>query len=350
MKHTILIIEDDETLLENTRELLEISGYEVITAIDGIQGVNLAKTHLPDLIISDIMMPEMDGISALERLQSDKNTCSIPFIFISVKSDPEDIRYGMNLGADDYITKPFREEDLLDAIASRLAKHAILKEKKKKKKAAHSETHIIHSLDELRVFFARYGEYVDLEKYEELYREDRHASYVYLIESGLIKIYQLDEYGKELITAILKQDDFLGFYSFKTGGTYPETAEALENSRLLRISTEQFLETLLRSQDLTIEVAQLLSENLSVMRTHLLDMAYSSVLKKTTNTILEFAEKIQRDPKQSIKISRSDLASVAGISTESFIRSLSSLKKEGLIEIIGRDIKILNFEKLHAIR
>lgn len=153
-----------------------------------------------------------------------------------------------------------------------------------------------------------------------------------------------------MITAILKKDDFLGFYSFRTGGTYPETAEALENSRLLRISTEQFIETLLRSQDLTVEVAQLLSENLSIMRTHLLDMAYGSVLKKTTNTILEFAEKIQRDPNQSIKISRSDLASVAGISTESFIRSLSSLKKEGLIEIIGRDIKILNFEKLHAIR
>lgn len=350
MKHTILLIEDDETLLENTRELLEISGYDVITATDGFQGVELAKIHLPDLIVSDIMMPQLDGISAFQKLQMDNKTRKIPFIFMSVKSDPEDIRFGMNMGADDYITKPFREEDLINAIASRLAKRAILREKEKNKKTNQAQTKIIHNLDELRDYFGKYGDYVDLEKYEELYREDRHASYVYLLEQGLIKTFQLDEYGKELITSILKKGDFLGFYSFKTGGTYPETAEALEESRLLRISSEQFIETLLRNQDLTVEVAQMLSENLSVMRTHLLDMAYSSVLKKTTNTILEFAEKIQGDPRESIKISRSDLASVAGISTESFIRSLSCLKKEGLIDIVGRDIKILNLEKLHAIR
>jgi CRP-like cAMP-binding protein len=99
-----------------------------------------------------------------------------------------------------------------------------------------------------------------------------------------------------------------------------------------------------------LEFGQLISENLVNLKTHLLDMAYSSMLKKTTNTILEFAEKIQENPKEHIRISRSDLASVAGISTESFIRSLSSLKKDGLIDIVGRDIKILDLEKLHEIR
>lgn len=347
MKKTILIIEDDQTLLDNTQEILELSGYRVITACNGKTGVSIAQKILPDTILCDIMMPDLDGFNVYKMLQKNKNTCQIPFIFMSVKSEPEDIRHGMNMGADDYITKPFKEQDLLAAIASRIAKHDILKDRKRKKKETSG---LINNLEDLRVWFERFGELVEVEKHEELFREGRHASYIFLVGFGMVKTFRLDEYGKELITGISKKNDFLGFYSFKTGGQYPESAQAMEDSTLFRFSSEEFIQTLFQSQDLTIEFAQLISENLSIMKTHLLDMAYSSVLKKTTNTILEFAEKIQGDPQQYIKISRSDLASVAGISTESFIRSLSSLKKDGLIDIVGRDIKILNLQKLHSIR
>lgn len=343
----MLLIEDDITLLENTKELLELSGYKVFTATNGKLGVTCAREKLPDIIICDIMMPQLDGFGVYAALRKSSSTREIPFIFLSVKAEPEDIRKGMNLGADDYLTKPFREEDLLSAIASRIAKRAILKNKKHKKPELSRK---IKTLEELRTFFLDFGEPLDIEKHEELYREDRHASYVYLVEEGLIKCFRLDEYGKELITGLSKKNDFMGFYSFKVPSQYPETAEALENTRLFRVSSEEFIHTLLKSQNLTIEFAQLISDNLLTTKTHLLDMAYSSVLKKTTNTILEFAENIQGDPQQFIRISRSDLASVAGISTESFIRSLSSLKKDGLIDIVGRDIKILNLQKLHTIR
>lgn len=347
MKKTILLIEDDQTLLDNIQELLELSGYKVLTACNGETGVNIARQKLPNLILSDIMMPGLDGFGVYQALQKTKNTCQIPFIFMSAKSEPEDIRHGMNMGADDYITKPFKEQDLIAAIASRLAKYEILKERKRKK---NESSGIIDNLEDLRVHIENYGEPVEIEKHEELFREGRHASYIFLMASGMVKTFRFDEYGKELITGISKRHDFLGFYSFKPGGQYPESAEAMEDTMLFRFSSEEFIETLLKSQELIVEFAQLISENLSVMKTHLLDMAYSSVLKKTTNTILEFAEKIQGDPKQHIKISRSDLASVAGISTESFIRSLSSLKKDGLIDIVGRDIKILNLQKLHSIK
>ncbi len=166
----------------------------------------------------------------------------------------------------------------------------------------------------------------------------------------MVKTFRLDEYGKELITGVHKKNNILGFYGFKTSSRYPESAEALEKTEALKISSEEFIQKLLLSQDLTVEFAQLLSDDLSTLKTHLLEMAYGSVLKKTTNTILQFAEEIQDDPQQYIRISRSDLASVAGISTESFIRSLSCLKKEGLIDIVGRNIKILNLQKLHEIR
>lgn len=347
MKKSVLLIEDDVTLLENTRELLEFSGYTVFSAANGKLGVTYARKRLPDVVICDIMMPELDGFQVYTALRKNRSTREIPFIFLSAKAEPEDIRKGMNLGADDYLSKPFKEEDLLNTIASRIAKRAILKKKKQRNPDFSSQ---VENLEELRTFFTDYGEPLEIQKHEELFREARHASYVYLVEQGLIKCFRLDEYGKELITGLSKKDDFLGFYSFKVPGQYPETAEALENTKLFRVSSEEFIHTLLKSQNLTVEFAQLISDSLSIMKSHLLDMAYSSVLKKTTNTILEFAENIQGDPQQFIRISRSDLASVAGISTESFIRSLSSLKKEGLIDIVGRDIKILNLQKLHTIR
>ena len=122
----ILLIEDDVTVRENTAELLELSNYEVVTAPDGKKGVDKAKEEIPDIIVCDIMMPELDGYDVLTRLSEDSETKGIPFIFLSAKTEHKDVRRGMDLGADDYLTKPFEEEDLLSAIESRLAKVEIL--------------------------------------------------------------------------------------------------------------------------------------------------------------------------------------------------------------------------------
>lgn len=119
---TILIIEGDKVIRENTMELLEFSNYKVVTAKNGKDGVKLAYDLMPDLVLCDIIMPMLCGYQVLKQLARNKKTASIPFIFFSAKCDKADIRKGMNLGADDYITKPFSEEDLLEAIKSRLAK------------------------------------------------------------------------------------------------------------------------------------------------------------------------------------------------------------------------------------
>lgn len=123
----LLLIEDDVTVRENTAELLELSNYDVITASNGKLGIDKAKQEVPDIIICDIMMPEIDGYGVLEALSKNPSTLNIPFIFLSAKTEHKDIRKGMDLGADDYLTKPFEEEELLSAIESRLAKVAILK-------------------------------------------------------------------------------------------------------------------------------------------------------------------------------------------------------------------------------
>lgn len=119
---TILLIEDDRALRENTEELLELSGYSVITAPNGKIGLALAKEKLPDIIICDIMMPIIDGHGVLKDLSADETTRQIPFIFLSAKTEHKEICKGMDLGADDYLTKPFEEENLISAIESRLAK------------------------------------------------------------------------------------------------------------------------------------------------------------------------------------------------------------------------------------
>lgn len=348
MKKTVLLIEDDKKLLKKTRDILQFANFKVLTSQKGMQGMKLARKKQPDIILSNISFSEMDGNQIFDILRTDPLTRRIPVIFMSASNEPFPAHVNTHLESDEYLSVPFTEKELLKIINNRLAKSNVFKEKILDQNPSDDKN--ISNMEQLRSFFRNYGEYLEIDKNEEIFREGRHASYIYLVEEGLIKIYRLDEYGKELITWLSKKEDILGFYSFKIPTQYPESAEALEDTKLFRISSEEFIHTLLKSQELTVEFAQLISENLSTLKTHLLEMAYGSVLKKTTNTILEFAEKIQNDPKEFIKISRSDLASVAGISTESFIRSLSCLKKEGLIDIVGRDIKILNLQKLHSIR
>jgi len=123
---TILLIEDDIALRENTAELIELAGYTVITAPDGKIGINLAKEHLPNIVVCDIMMPEVDGYGVLEALTNCQDTSQIPFIFLSAKTEHKEIRKGMDFGADDYLTKPFDEEELISAIESRMAKATLI--------------------------------------------------------------------------------------------------------------------------------------------------------------------------------------------------------------------------------
>ncbi len=125
---TILIVEDERPLLENVQNLLRFEGYDVFGAADGVTGVDLARKHLPDLIVCDIMMPRMNGYDVLLELSSDPITSTIPFIFLTAKADREHQRYGMELGADDYITKPFSRSEFLAAVQTRLDRQRVLRE------------------------------------------------------------------------------------------------------------------------------------------------------------------------------------------------------------------------------
>ena len=347
----ILLIEDDNVLRENTAELLELAQYKVVTASNGRKGIAAAKLQLPDIIVCDIMMPEIDGYQVLENLAKDQSTQAIPFIFLSAKTERKDVRKGMELGADDYITKPFEEAELVGAIESRLARASILREMVDHdeiiRKAAGLD---LRNIDEFKNHIHDHGKEFNFELGEAIYRQGDNSNMVYLILKGVVKTHKLDEQGKELITGIYKADDFFGFTSFTKNIAYREYATAIEDCHLAGISKEQLKKALENNYNLIMELMQILAESLSDTREQLLEMAYGSVRRKTATTLLRFAEKLKEDDHGNIHILRSDLAGVAGMATETLIRTLSSFKKEGLIEIRDRNIKILDMNKLRSIQ
>ena len=162
----------------------------------------------------------------------------------------------------------------------------------------------------------------------------------------MVKSYIFDEKGKELTTALYREDDLFGFTSFTQNMPYQETATALKDTELVGITKTVLGNLLDENHKVTLELIQLLTDDLVGTKEQLLQMAYSSVHKKTAYTILKFAEKMNRRPEDPIKISRSDLASVAGIATETLIRTMTDFKKKGIIEMEGRNIKIVDLEKL----
>lgn len=138
MMKTILVVEDEPTIREIITEFLEDVDFKVISAENGARGVELAVAHTPDLILCDIMMPELDGYGVLTHLRSLPQMATVPFVFLTAKADKPDMRQGMELGADDYVTKPFTRAELLNAVNSRLDKQATV------------STHYRHKLDDLR--------------------------------------------------------------------------------------------------------------------------------------------------------------------------------------------------------
>ncbi len=128
MAARILVIEDELSLLEEVLEWLRFEGYDAIGAVNGYEGINLALRQPPDLVVSDVMMPEMDGYRVLVEMRSHIETQIVPFIFMTARVSRGDVRYGMDLGADDYIMKPFSREELLSAIHSRLARRETVKD------------------------------------------------------------------------------------------------------------------------------------------------------------------------------------------------------------------------------
>ncbi|MEP2935938.1 MAG: response regulator [Gilvibacter sp.] len=343
----VLLVEDDALLRENTAELLELAGYNMVTAPNGNVGIQKAKSELPDVIVCDIMMPEVDGYGVLEAISNDPKTQAIPFIFLSAKTERQEVRKGMDLGADDYLTKPFLEDELISAIESRIAKATILADKNKSEDNAGGIS--LNGIERLMGLFEAKGELEECKSGDTIYSHGDHAHYVHLIKSGVVKCTTMDQNGKELTTGLYHADQFIGLTSFTAAVSHTETATCIEACEILKLSKSQVKEVLLKDRGVTLQLVDVMADHLIEIKEQLLQMAYGSVRKKTAQTILQFSEIMQTKHSGVLKISRNDLATVAGIATESLIRTLSQFKKEGWIKIEGRNISILNLAALENV-
>lgn len=348
----ILLIEDNNDVRENTAEILTLAQYNVITAVNGKVGVELAQKEKPDLIICDIMMPVLDGHGALHLLSKNEETAGIPFIFLTAKAERNDFRKGMEMGADDYLTKPFDDVELLNAIESRLKKNEILKKEFTKNLSGINdfinEAKGIESLKKL-------SEERDVRIYKkksDIYKEGSFPKGIYFINKGKVKTFHTNEFGKELITELYKEGDFFGYLSLLQDEKYTESATALEDSEIYMLPKEDFFSLIYKNSEVSKKFIEILSDNLKEKEKQLVKLAYNSVRKRVAEALVKLSDKYKKEQEQvfSMNISREDLANMVGTATETVIRTLSDFKEDKLIEITGSNITITNYTKLASMK
>ena len=343
----ILLIEDNADIRNNTAEILELANYAVITAENGKEGIQKAIEHNPGLIICDIMMPELDGYGVLHAVQKHEQLRHTPFIFLTAKTERSDFRKGMELGADDYISKPFDGTELLNAVDARFKKAERIKTDLVAAGGKHTEKlaakELLHALIQNR----------SINKYKKkqvVYSEGNHPNRLYYVLKGKVKAYKTNDDGKELVTDLYSPGEFLGHIAMMEGTVYKDSAEALEYSELALIPREEFDDLLNNNTEVANKFIQLLAKNIAEKENHLISLTYNSLRRKVADALLLVQHKFgpQNEEAFTIDISRDSLANIAGTATESLIRTLGDFKNERLIDIENSRIRILDTKKLAA--
>lgn len=343
---TILIIEDNNEVRENATEILELSGYHVVSASNGKDGVAVAQAELPDLIVCDVMMPGVDGYGVLHMLRRNPPTQHTPFIFITAKTEKADIRKGMELGADDYLTKPFDGIELLNAVDVRLQKAESLKRIYGHETEHHAE--VTKATETNRALTSTEREIQTFLRKQVLYREGERPKMLYYVISGRVKIFKNHHAGKTLITQIAGPGEFIGYVPILEETVYPDNAEILEDTELMLIPGSEFNQMMNNVSPVAGQFMKLMARHLSEKEEAMIQMAYNSLRKKVAFAILQLLDKngTHRENKLTLSISREDLANTIGIATESLIRTLAEFKSEGMVDLEKGRVIVINEDKL----
>jgi DNA-binding response OmpR family regulator len=339
----ILVIEDNADVRENLEEILELSGYDVLLAEDGTVGVEKALKEMPDLILCDVMMPKLDGYGVLNILSKKSQTSNIPFIFLTAKAEKTDFRRGMNLGADDYITKPFYKDELLSVIETRLRKSELVRKQfDRTEQGLSAFINDARGYEELRKLSSE-RKTKNLKKREMLFEESDYPRYIYFVKGGNVKVFKTNEDGKEYIITIAGPGDFLGYVDLIKESRHTESAAALEEAEVSLIPKEDFIALLYANRDVSSQLIKMLANNIAEKEEQLLHLAYNSVRKRVADAVLLLAEKTDSGD---INILRDDLARIVGTAKESVIRMLTEFKEDGYIDIKDGIIVVKNRDKL----
>jgi CRP/FNR family cyclic AMP-dependent transcriptional regulator len=348
---TILLIEDNNDIRENMAEIIEMANYKVLTAPDGKQGVELALKSNPDLVVCDIMMPVLDGYGVLHMLHKSPDLKNTPFIFLSAMAERSEVRKGMELGADDYITKPCSGTELLNAIESRLKKADLAKQQLPP--GLNGVNTLIQTISGNKALkeLVKDRDVNDYAKRQTIYSEGKEPFRLFYIEKGKVKTFKTNEDGKELITGLYSAGDFLGHIALLEEANYKDSAEALEDTEITSIPRAEFEQLVNSNPEVMKKFVQMLAKNVTEKEQQLLNLAYYSLRKKVAETLIKVYKKynVNGDERFSIDLNRENLANIAGTAKESLIRTLSDFKDEKLIDINQGNIIILNEKKLEKL-
>jgi CRP-like cAMP-binding protein len=293
------------------------------------------------------MMPELDGYGVLHLLSHDPNTAGIPFIFLTAKADKSDIRTGMNLGADDYLTKPFEGYDLLKVIETRLKKYNYRNGNNSERKPEVGNL-FFSQAKELKEFrkLSDQRHVRNCRRKEFLYMEGQLLNDVYLINHGKLKTYKSGMDGKELVTGFHTDGDFLGYVPILEEAPCNETAVVVEDAEVTIIPRQDFLSLIYSSKDVAHKFIKLISNNLAEVENRLLNLAYQSVRQRVAGTLLSLKNNLSTSRNEQVIIPRKDIANIVGTATESLNRTLADFRDEGLIELDNKGIRFLDEPKL----
>jgi len=347
MMKSVLVIDDNQGIRENTAEIMELAGYKTFTAENGKKGVELAVREKPDVIICDIMMPELDGYGVLHLLRKNPDTSHIPIIFLTAKTERSDLRKGMEMGADDYVTKPFDEIELLNAVEIRLKKAEVLQQR-----YAASAEGLNSFLDDARnagmigSLTSQYNTEPYMRK-QTLYQEGKRPRFLYYLVKGKVKAFRTHEDGKEYITDMFSEGDFMGYSSLLEDKNYDHSAVVLEDAEVMQVPREDFLQMVYGDINVATKFIRIITQNVKEKEARLLNLAYSSLRKRVANALADLHDKYASGHKDTIiDISREDIAHYVGTATESLIRTLSDFKAEKLVEIREGKIRVTDADKL----
>jgi CRP-like cAMP-binding protein/CheY-like chemotaxis protein len=347
--YRILIIMEQHDEDHYLRELLTMAGYEVLMAFNGKSGIAMAQAEQPDAILCEVFMPEMDGFSVLVVLSKQAETATIPFVFFAHTYHKADIRKGMELGADDYLSRPFSDVQLLNALAVRI--------RKRENQLDYFKN--TYRIDQNKPLYQQGKLALELLKDQSIQRKIKKKQIlfyegdkvigIYYVRKGAIKVTKIAQDGRELTVRIHSTGDYIGLHNLYNEHTHTDNAEAMSDCEISILPIQEFEKLIEHHPEMASKFIHLLSQESSKTEEHLIRIAYDSVRKRIANSLISYF-KTYCPHGESIHLSRNELANISGTTPETVSRTLTDFEQEGLIRKDQNRIVIINAEKLHYLK
>ncbi|SFE28983.1 response regulator [Spirosoma endophyticum] len=361
---TILVIEDTPTMRANIAEILQLAPYQVVQAANGKEGIVRARQTHPDLILCDIRMPDLDGYGVLHILRKDPDLATVPFIFLTAMAEAADFRVGMNLGADDYLNKPFDDVTLLGAVELRLKKGPVIPtDLGANSDRLTSLQQAILEENNARQSLCEHYPTTQYNRKHRLYTVGGWPTALYFMSQGKGKVVKTDAVGNQFITGLIGTGDFVGYQALLTQAPYTDTVELLEDALVCTIPAVDLKALLDHLPVVANQFSRMLASEVANLQDKLLKEAYQSVRKRVAEALLLVERTFYPQPNTQLiadrlsgdrsynqslpmSLSRENWSDLVGASTETVIRILGDLRAEGMIEINGSLITLLDRDKL----